>query len=71
MQVICNLDNLQTLDYLITKLKSMSQAYKLSQGSNEEDEELLSYSETIREMLTSHLEDAEHQREFLSIKQNM
>jgi hypothetical protein len=27
VQVICNLDNLQTIEYFINKLKSMKQAY--------------------------------------------
>lgn len=68
IKVICNLDNIQILDYLIVKLKSMKQAYQISgySESDEDERELIAYSSQVLELIEEHLEEAIAQREFLS-----
>jgi hypothetical protein len=39
VMVICNLDNIQILDYLIVKLKSLRQAYLISSLSESDEDE--------------------------------
>ena len=39
VMVICNLDNIQILDYLIVKLKSLRQAYLISSYSESDEDE--------------------------------